>query len=203
MRNGRRPRTGSAQPVTGIGLAVVMLAVIFVGGVLGYMVIEGWSFWDAFYMTVITVTTVGYREIHPMSRVGEVFTSVLLLVGVGTALSTHSRWPPRSWSKAACRSALGRRRVARMIDDLEQHFIVCGFGRIGTGHRRRVRSAAESRSCSSSAIRSACRRRSTRGMLAVEADASHEDDAQQARISSGPAGWWPPSAPTPRTSTPS
>ena len=73
------------QRITGISLALVLLALIFVGGVFGYMVIEGWSFWDAFYMTVITVTTVGYREIHPMSRAGEVFTSALLFVGVGTA----------------------------------------------------------------------------------------------------------------------
>ena len=83
----QRPPLGRVwQPVTGIGVALVLLAMIFVGGVLGYMVIEGWSFWDAFYMTVITVTTVGYREVHPMSRAGEVFTSLLLLVGVGTAL---------------------------------------------------------------------------------------------------------------------
>ena len=86
----RAPILGTRIRISGIGLALLMLAAILVGGVLGYMVIEGWSFWDAFYMTVITVTTVGYREIHPLSRVGEVFTVVLLLVGVGTALYTFT-----------------------------------------------------------------------------------------------------------------
>ena len=56
----------------------------------GYMLIEGWSAWDAFYMTVITVTTVGYREVHPLSRAGELFTMVVLTVGVAP-FSTRSR----------------------------------------------------------------------------------------------------------------
>ena len=55
----RAPILGSRIRISGIGLALLMLATILVGGVLGYMVIEGWSWWDAFYMTIITVTTVG------------------------------------------------------------------------------------------------------------------------------------------------
>ena len=106
MRN-RPPTVRARHAITGIGLALWLLAMVFAGGVLGYMAIEGWSFWDAFYMTVITVTTVGYREVHPMSRAGELFTSALLLVGVSARRSTRSRWPPRSWSRAACRRAWG------------------------------------------------------------------------------------------------
>src|SRR4030095_17259339 len=127
----RPPRLTTGRAVTGISLALLLFALVFVGGVVGYMVIEGWSFWDAFYMTVITVTTVGYREIHPMSRVGEVFTSLLLLVGVGTAFYTFTL-AATIVVDGGLQKRLGRRRVARMIDDLEQHFIVCGFGRIGT-----------------------------------------------------------------------
>src|SRR4029453_15779381 len=59
--------------------ATVVMVSIVAGGTLGYMVIEGWSAWDAFYMTVITITTVGYREVHQLSRAGEVFTVLLLL----------------------------------------------------------------------------------------------------------------------------
>jgi voltage-gated potassium channel len=172
--------SGARGRLSGISLALLMLAMIFVGGVLGYMVIEGWPFWDAFYMTVITVTTVGYREIHPMSRVGEVFTSVLLLVGVGTAFYTFTL-AATIVVEGGLQKRLGRRRVAHMIDDLEQHFIVCGFGRIGTviaeeftqqqipfvlveRDPERVQQALE------------------RGLLVVEADASNEDTLRKLHI---------------------
>ena len=176
----RAPTLGTSIRSSGIALALLMLAVILVGGVLGYMVIEGWSFWDACYMTVITVTTVGYKEIHPMSRVGEVFTSVLLLVGVGTAFYTFTL-AATIVVEGGLQKRLGRRRVGRMIDDLEQHFIVCGFGRIGTviadeftqqqipfvlveRDPARVQEAME------------------RGMLVVEADASHEETLRKLHI---------------------
>src|SRR4051812_47143503 len=63
-------------------VALVILGV-HVLGTAGYVLIEGWSAWDAFYMTVITVTTVGYGEVHPMSQAGRAFTVVVLLTGVG------------------------------------------------------------------------------------------------------------------------
>jgi voltage-gated potassium channel len=180
MRSRRPPLETATHRVTGISLALALLAAIFVGGVVGYMVIEGWSFWDAFYMTVITVTTVGYREIHPMSRAGEIFTSVLLLVGVGTAFYTFTL-ATAIVVEGGLLKRLGRRRVGRMIDDLQQHFIVCGYGRIGTviadeftqqqisfvlveRDPARVQQALE------------------RGMLAVEADASHEETLKKLHI---------------------
>jgi voltage-gated potassium channel len=64
----------------------VLLALIIAGGTTGYTLIERWSPWDAFYMTMITVTTVGYREVHPLSRAGELFTVVIVTVGVATVL---------------------------------------------------------------------------------------------------------------------
>jgi voltage-gated potassium channel len=65
-------------------LPLLLLLIILAGGTVGYVVIEGWEPWDAFYMTVTTITTVGYRDVHPLSRSGQVFTIVLLLSGVGT-----------------------------------------------------------------------------------------------------------------------
>ena len=124
----RHSRAGRA--LTGIGLAVALLAVVFVGGTAGYMLVEGWSIWDAFYMTVITVTTVGYREIHPMSRTGEAFTAVVLLVGVGTALYTFTL-AATIVVEGGWRARVAARRMIRMIDQLDHHFIICGFGRIG------------------------------------------------------------------------
>lgn len=115
----------------GLGLAILLLAFVFVGGTVGYMVIEGWGAWDAFYMTMITITTVGYREIHPLSTAGEVFTSVLLVGGVGTALYTFTLLASQVVEGGLDRR-LEERRRKRMIDGLEQHFIVCGYGRIGS-----------------------------------------------------------------------
>jgi voltage-gated potassium channel len=101
-------------------LAVALLAFVLAAGTVGYVVIEGWSAWDAFYMTVISVSTVGYREVHDLSRAGQVFTSALLIFGVGTAFYAftlvaagiiESRLHPRIQEK----------RPARMIDRLTDH----------------------------------------------------------------------------------
>jgi voltage-gated potassium channel len=83
---------GSDRRLTrgGPWLATVLLASVIAGGTIGYVVIEGWSAWDAFYMTVITVTTVGYREVHALSFAGEAFTVAVLLAGVGAALYTFT-----------------------------------------------------------------------------------------------------------------
>jgi hypothetical protein len=64
--------------------AILALGIITVVGVLGYMVFEGWSFTDALYMTVITLTTVGYREVHVLDASGQLWTMLLLITGVGT-----------------------------------------------------------------------------------------------------------------------
>src|SRR5438067_3639114 len=70
----------------GPGFAIVLLGAIIVGGTAGYVAIEGWGVWDAFYMTIITVTTVGYKEVHDLFFDGQVLTVVLLFCGVGGAL---------------------------------------------------------------------------------------------------------------------
>src|ERR1051325_10052361 len=120
-----------AQP-WGMGwrlVALLILAVVVVGTA-GYVLIEGWSWWDAFYMTVITITTVGYGEIHPLSTAGRAFTVAIILAGVGTffygftlltALLAGGHLTERR----------DRRRLVRMLDNLTDHFILCGFGRMG------------------------------------------------------------------------
>jgi voltage-gated potassium channel len=110
-------------------MALVILGVL-VGGTIGYVLIEGWSAWDAFYMTVITVTTVGYLEVHPLSTAGRAFTVVVLFAGVGSFFYAFSLFMAlvADGTMAAWRT---RRRLARMLDNLQEHFIVCGFGRMG------------------------------------------------------------------------
>src|SRR5581483_865249 len=115
----------------GPGFAVALLASIVVGGTLGYMMIEKWNAWDAFYMTVITITTVGYREVHDLSLAGQAFTVVLLVGGVGAALYTFTLLATVVVEGGLPKRLL-RRRHERMLDAVKDHFIICGFGRIGS-----------------------------------------------------------------------
>jgi voltage-gated potassium channel len=161
-------------------LAVALLAVVLAAGTGGYMLIEGWDAWDAFYMTVISVSTAGYREVHELSRAGQAFTTALLIFGVGTAFYAftlvaagiiESRLHPRIQEK----------RRARMIDHLTDHFILCGAGRIGliiADEFRRQNVPFVVIDHDPVAVQEVLRR----GDLAVEADASHEDVLEKLRI---------------------
>jgi voltage-gated potassium channel len=104
---------------------------VLVGGTTGYVVIEGWSAWDAFYMTVTTVATVGFREVHPLSRAGEAFTVLLIVSGVGTAFYTATLLAT-TIVEGGLQRRFERRRITSMLEQLRDHFIVCGYGRIGS-----------------------------------------------------------------------
>ena len=112
-------------------LAAIVLSTIVLTGTVGYMLIEGWSAWDSLYMTIISLTTVGYREVHPMSRAGEAFTMVVLVGGVGTVLYTFTLIGARV-IEGTLHNPWERRRIIHMLDKLENHFIVCRYGRIGS-----------------------------------------------------------------------
>lgn len=109
----------------------VLLVVVVAAGTLGYVAIEGWSPWDALYMTITTVATVGYREVHPLSEAGRAFTMVLIVVGVSTALYAFSVFAAMilegGWPKY-----IERWRYVRMIKHLSDHYVICGYGRIGS-----------------------------------------------------------------------
>ena len=112
-------------------LAAILLSSIVLTGTVGYMLIEGWSAWDSLYMTIISLTTVGYREVHPMSRAGEAFTMFVLVGGVGTVLYSFTLIGARV-IEGTLHNPWERRRITHMLDQLENHFIVCGYGRIGS-----------------------------------------------------------------------
>jgi len=110
--------------------AAALLAGIFLVGTVGYRAIEGASWWDAFYMTVITLTTVGYAEVFPLSRLGEAFTVLLLLIGLGLLLLVVTeavRWV----FEGELREMLGHARRSRMMERMSGHEVVCGWGRMG------------------------------------------------------------------------
>jgi voltage-gated potassium channel len=154
-------------------VAVVLLVAVIVGGTIGYVVVEGWSIWDAFYMTVITVTTVGYREVHDLSFAGQVLTVLLLLGGVGAALYTFTLLATVV-VEGGLPKGLQKRRLAHMLDTISDHFIVCGYGRIGSiiAHQFRLQSIPFV-----IVERDAARVQDALadGLLALEADASRED----------------------------
>ncbi len=110
--------------------ALLALAVIAVAGVLGYMVFEGWSFTDALYMTVITLTTVGYREVRVLDATGQLWTMALLVTGVGT-LFYAAVSSVELVVEGTIRGYFGRRRMEAAIGKLEGHQILCGYGRVG------------------------------------------------------------------------
>jgi voltage-gated potassium channel len=114
------------RPLWGI-CALVSIVVI---GVIGYRVIEGWAFLDSLYMTVITITTVGFAEVHPLSAAGKIFTIFLIIGGVGGALYTLTAMV-QYILEGQFGITMGRRRMKAKISKLKGHFILCGYGRVG------------------------------------------------------------------------
>lgn len=109
----------------------VLLTFLIVGfGTVGYMAIEGWGILDAFYMTVITMGTVGYSEVHEISDTGRLFTILLIFFGVGYFVYVAGV-VVQFMVEGRMRTILGRRRLEKKIDRLKDHYIVCGYGRIG------------------------------------------------------------------------
>lgn len=130
QRSRRAQRLDFAGPWTRLILGGGLLAALLIAGVSGYMAIEGWSFLDALFMTVITVTTVGFREVHPLSDGGRVFTIFLILFGVGTAFYILTT-VVQTVVEGELAGALGVRRMQARIEALNDHYILCGFGRVG------------------------------------------------------------------------
>lgn len=158
----------------------LLILLVIVTGTLGYSLIEGWNLWDAFYMTIITITTVGYYEVHPLSWAGQAFTVVLILTGVGAFFYAFTLF----MALLASGTLLERRerkRLARMLDDLTDHFILCGYGRLGEiisreFARQHVPFVVIERN--PERVRLAM----DHGYLTVEADASSEDVLRRVRI---------------------
>jgi voltage-gated potassium channel len=124
-------RTHIPNPLLRFRLPAALLAIVIVGGIAGYVLIERWSLLDSFYMTIITISTVGYQEVHPQSTAGRLFTSALIVVGVGTMLFGFG-----VFAEALTENNFGiyrrQRQLERRLNQLRDHFIICGYGRIGT-----------------------------------------------------------------------
>jgi len=162
----------------GPAVAVVLLVLVIAGGTVGYILTDHYGAWDALYATVLAVTTL---EAPPrLSRAGEVFTVVLVLGGVGAALYTFTLMTTVV-VEGGLPKRLQRRRHARMLDTVKDHFILCGYGRIGRivarqFMRQRVPLVVVDRDADR--IQEAI----DDGALGVEADASREETLKRVGI---------------------
>ena len=109
---------------------IIMLVLVITIGTVGYMVIEKWRLIDALYMTVITITTVGYGEIRTVSESGRIFTMLLIFLGLGIMAYTLGL-VAQAIVEFQLGSILGRRKLVLQIKSIKNHYIICGYGRIG------------------------------------------------------------------------
>jgi voltage-gated potassium channel len=111
---------------------VLAIAGTLATGTVGFTLIDHYPPFDAFYMTLTTMTTVGYGELHPLSQAGRIFNSFLIIFGVTTIFIAMGAMT-QTIIELEFGDAIGKRRTKRMIEKLKDHYIVCGYGRVGRG----------------------------------------------------------------------
>jgi voltage-gated potassium channel len=160
-------------------VTIAILSTLAVGTI-GFTLIAGYPLFDAFYMTLTTLTTVGYGEIHPLDRGGRIFNSFLIIFGVSVILVGIGAMT-QTIIELELGNSFGKRRQKRMIDNLENHFIVCGYGRVGRGAAAELQHAGVpflvvdvKPERAEAAIAS--------GMLAVAADSTRDETLRHAGV---------------------
>lgn len=123
----KRQKTSRTRQII---ISMLLFSTLISLGCLGYMVIEGWSFLDSLYMTIITIATVGYSEVNTVSTDGRIFTLLLILLGGGFFLYLMSDII-KFLVEGRIRLVLGRYKLDSQIKKISGHFVVCGYGRIG------------------------------------------------------------------------
>src|SRR4029078_5890083 len=117
-----------------IGVALLGLTL---AGTAGFHFIEGWTWFDGFYMVITTFSTIGYQEVHPLSHVGRIFNVGLILVGVSLVFLGIGSLT-QALLEFSLRTFFGRRKMERDIDRLSGHYIICGAGRVGRSAAREL-----------------------------------------------------------------
>ena len=157
-----------------------LLLLVMAMGTAGYHYIEGWPWFDGFYMVVTTLTTIGYQEVHPLSHAGRVFNVFVILSGVSLLLLGVGALS-QALLEFELQSFFGRRRMQREIGRLESHYIICGLGRVGRSVAREL-----ARKPVSFVIvennESKIQRFSSENWLIVTGDATQEQTLREAQI---------------------
>lgn len=160
--------------------SLVVLSGVFIFGTIGYVLIEGWSWPDALYMAVITLATVGFGEVHPLSDGGRLFTSFLILLGVGTVAYGLGALVDYVVN-AELSGELRRRRMLRTLEQVRGHVIVCGFGRVGEHSADTLRQNKRTVVVIDNEEARAARARAS-GYLTLIGDATHDETLRQAGL---------------------
>lgn len=161
--------------------AVYLLLLIIVLGTVGYMLIENWSFIDSFYMTIITVSTVGYGEVMPLSSMGKIFTSFLIITSFGTfafAISSITSYIMGGEYKRYYQN----HKLTNMINKLEKHVIVCGLGRVGRQAIKELKAHNKPFVCLERDPEVVEYHRANKQVLAVDGDAAEDSNLIRAGI---------------------
>src|SRR5438477_3608788 len=114
-----------------------LLLLVMAIGTAGYHFIQGWPWFDGFYMVVTTLTTIGYQEVHPLSHTGRVFNVFVILAGVSLVFLGIGALT-QALLEFELRSFFGRRKMERNIGRLTDHYIICGAGRVGRSAAREL-----------------------------------------------------------------
>jgi voltage-gated potassium channel len=168
------------NPVRHLRYSLLILFLAIGLGTSGYVVLEGWGILDSLYMTVITLATVGYKEVHDLSTNGKIFTISLIVFGVGTITYAFGSLLQLMVEGQILR-ILGRRKLEKRINRMEGHYIICGYGRIGT----LISQEFQSRPVPFVVVerdQATCERLAREGILFVQGDATDDDTLVQAGI---------------------
>ncbi len=114
-----------------------LIFIIILIGIAGFHIIEGWPLLDCLYMTVITIFTVGFREVRQLSPLGQIFTIFIILGGVGTAIYSFTKIAEIAL-EGGLKKFLRRKTMEKKLRNLKDHYIICGFGRMGTIVKERL-----------------------------------------------------------------
>ena len=159
-----------------------LLCFTLVVGTIGFVLVEHYSWFDAFYMTLTTITTVGYQELRPLSHAGRVFNSFLILFGV-SAMFLSVGAMTQTIIELELEDPYNTRRKLAMIHHLHDHFIVCGFGRVGRNASHEFKRANAS-FVVVDRNEQRIAKASEAGMLTVLADATQDNSLREAGIAS-------------------
>ena len=118
------------NPLKRLMMPFLILLTIVLFGLAGYTLIEGWSLLEAAYMLVITLFTVGFNEVHELSTIGRIITMIIILSGVGTAIYAVGQFGEMI-VEGQIFGYRRRKRMEKKIKDMKNHYIICGFGRVG------------------------------------------------------------------------
>ena len=159
-----------------IGIALAALIAVAMAG---YHAIEGWSWLDCLYMALTTVTTIGYSEVHPLSHTGRIFNVFIIVLGVGLVFMAIGALT-QALLEFELLQVFGRRRMEREIERLQEHYIICGAGRVGRSTARELAQRGTSFIIIEAA--DAKSEKLPEGWLSIVGDATQEATLRQARV---------------------